>query len=140
MSAHLRNATHLHALVAVFVATLTLGASPRPVAADTAQTEHYVLGALILAAWLPPPPAAGSSTEAADIATFWTTRAAMQGPTPRGRAAAEDDVFDEQAIWQRFAAAAGAPATACIAELAPTLVTLLHKAQQNGEELLRPMK
>ena len=76
-----RTRARLQVCFVFIVASLVLGLSPRSVAADVAPDERYALGALNLATWLPPPPMPGSSAEATDIATFWSTRAAMHGPT-----------------------------------------------------------
>lgn len=71
-----------------------------------------------LAAWLPSAPASASSAEAEDIAVFRQTRPLLD--TPRGQQAAEDDVYEEEAVAERFGDALG-----------------VHMDRHNGAALMR---
>jgi hypothetical protein len=84
---------------------------------------------------LPPAPQKDDMVDVPDMAAITSTRALLK--TPRGKMAAEDDVFDPAAIVARFNDALGVRLSM---ENAPTLMVLIKRMQKDGSVMVGPIK
>lgn len=126
-------------VLAVFAAVLLSACSTVPVVGgrtEPAPSGYLPAGQLThLTSWLPPAPAPGSAAEAEDWAVFAQSRAVLA--TPRGQQAAEDDVFEDEALLQRFEDVLGARLTR---QNAPALVRLIGRMKADANAFVAPIK
>jgi acid phosphatase (class A) len=91
---------------------------------------------LHIEAWLPPPPADDSLSQAADIETFFATRALIG--TPRGEEAHADDVVGPvEAVALRFTYLMGVTLDR---RNAPNLMRMMERLRADEQTLLAPVK
>ncbi|WP_083748536.1 S1/P1 nuclease [Pelomonas sp. KK5] len=127
------------------VLTLALADNP-PVCADGGepQVAAYANGVVLpdIAAWLPEVPRPNSVSDRHDSEVFWRARDFVAADaaghvSPRGKSAAEDDIFDAEAVLCRFGSVIGASLTMANA---PDLVRLIARAKKNAGAFVGPIK
>jgi len=95
------------------------------------------LSAIDIASLIPASPKVDTEADRNDVAYFWSGRALIS--TARGHEAAEDDVYQSEAVWLRFAPVINLPNEPPSEKLKP-LFNLMTKAVHDAESLVKPIK
>lgn len=127
------------------VLTLALASAPAPCTdgGEPAATP-YASGVQLadIATWLPAAPKPHSAQDRLDEEVFWRTRAWVTADSQgrvsaRGQSAADDDVFNAEAVLCRFQSVVGARLTM---SNAPDLVQLIANAKKNAGNFVESVK